>query len=155
MAKVELSKEEKRRITKERGCQFVNVWRKMTAKEKYEALVRIPPADISESIQAEPKQPSPISAEKKPQALSEPGAKQVNVSVEPVADKQRLDVPVEAAVEKQQVDVPVQLVAKESPIERIPTTINNINYYFDNSIRYYPRVGGDESGPRIEPRVVM
>ena len=30
-----------------------------------------------------------------------------------------------------------------------------MNYIFDHSLRYYPRVGSDESGPRVAPGVVV
>ena len=32
-------------------------------------------------------------------------------------------------------------------------TVNNINYHFSHDLHYHPRVGSDESGPRIAPGV--
>jgi len=45
-------------------------------------------------------------------------------------------------------------VSKETEIPA-GQTVNNINYNWDHSIKYYPRVGSDESGPRVAPGVMV
>jgi len=45
-------------------------------------------------------------------------------------------------------------VSKETEIPA-GQTVNNINYNWDHSIKYYPRVGSDESGPRIPGGVMV
>jgi hypothetical protein len=96
-------------------------WYEMSAKEKYEALVRTRPTETSEHTRPKPEQPRPVQPERKTQVELEPSAKQVSV-------------PVEA--------------------EQAPTVVNHYHYTYDYGIRYFPRVGSDESGPRIEPGAV-
>ena len=84
---------------------------------------------------------------------------QVGVPIEVTEYKQRVSLPVEAVADKQQVGVPVEAVAiglARLPIqqpyeEQVSHTVVHNHYNYDYGIRYYPRVGEDESGPRIEP----
>jgi len=88
----------------------------------------------------------------------------VEVPVDAEAEQQQVEIPVEAAAEQQHVRVPVEAESEpvaaavpslQAPAEEkvINQTVNNFNYQYDHSLRYYPRVGSDESGPRIEPGV--
>jgi len=83
-------------------------------------------------------------------------ARQVEVPVQTVAKEiaagpVTVDVPVEVAAKPPMVSVPAQ--AEEQTT--VAAVTNIFHYHYDHSLRYYPRVGSDESGPRVEPGVVV
>jgi len=91
-------------------------WERMTAKEKYEALVRTRP-------ETEPT---------------------------PVLEKQPVTVPVEVEPE------PVGAFIQGTPQQETPQpVVNNFNYHYSHDLHYHPRVGSDESGPRIPGGVMV
>ena len=67
----------------------------------------------------------------------------------PEAEAKQVEVPIRPISKETQVEVPVPLAVEEA----VPVVINNVVY--DYSLKYYPRVGEDESGPRVEPGVVV
>jgi hypothetical protein len=120
-----LSKEERRRIAEEQNGQLWIYWQRMSAKEKWESLVRTRPEDektLAPLVQPK-QQPKPISSEQaeKPQIQASTDntieKQQVDVPVEVATDKQRVDVPVEVATDKQRVNVPVEAVAEKQQVD--------------------------------------
>ncbi len=132
-----LTEEEKHYITEERGGQFIHVWDRMSPKEKWESLVRTRPED-----------------EKTLAPLVQPKQQPEPASSEPV-EKPQIPISKDNTIEKQQVGIPVQQVVMDRPIEQVqPVVNNNYHYHYDYGMRFYPRVGSDESGPRIPPGAI-
>lgn len=102
---------------------------------------------------AQPEEKSPASKEVAVPVQPVSKETQINVPVEAVADKQQVGVPVEAVVDMQRIEVPVQPVVKDNFQEQVPMTVVHNHFNYDHSIRYYPRVGDTEIGPRIGPMV--
>jgi len=123
----QLTDEERAEIRKKYGGQYWGpgrtdvrsperiYWESMSAKGKYEALVRTRP-------ETEPT---------------------------PVLEKQQVTVPVESEPYRS----PLGTFAEEKAGQQIVN--NTFNYNWDHSLKYYPRVGSDESGPRIPGGVMV
>ena len=117
--------------------------------------VGVPVQAVAQEVPGEP-----VTVDVEAEAVS----KQVSVPVQAVAQEvpgEPVTVDVEDGAEGKQVGVPVQAVAQQHGIEPSQREVVMepgpmvINYNYDYSIRYYPRVGSDESGPRIEPGVMV
>jgi len=122
-----LTPEEKSRLTKERGGQFGTTWQQMIPKEKYEALNK--PQRVPERFF--PARTEPAGTEER-----EPVSKQFTFPIE------------------QQVEAPVTAMAEEIQVKETPVEIHHhqtvVNHNYDSSMRFYPRIGDDERGPRFE-----
>jgi hypothetical protein len=62
--------------------------------------------------------------------------------------------PVDVEAEQQPAEVNLQPVARERFEEQAPVTVVHNHNHYDYGIRFFPRVGSDESGPRIEPGAI-
>ena len=99
------------------------------------------------------------------EAIPEAETKQVKTPVRPISKETEVEVPlrpisketeaeatVQPAAKVTETEIPVQLQPQQA--EETPPVVTNTTHYYDYGIHYYPRVGDDESGPRIRPGVM-
>jgi len=119
----------------------------------YEALQRTPAQPSEEVV---PIEEEPIS--KKITVPAEAAEQQIEVPVKAVAQEvpaeiTEVGVPAEAA-ELTEIGVPVAAMGEEIQVKETPVEIHHhqivVNHNYDSSMRFYPRFGNDERGPRFE-----
>ena len=130
----ELSTEERQQVREQFdvhlaviGDMYEQYWEKMTPRERYEALNK--PQRVPERFF--PARTEPAGTEER-----EPVSKQFTFPIE------------------QQVEAPVTAMAEEIQVKETPVEIHHhqtvVNHNYDSSMRFYPRIGDDERGPRFE-----